>query len=386
MEDLPINNSTPKLYGIILKVIRCIIAYLIIPIFILKLGINFLLLSSASRQIMPFYEERLSVTITSLIMIYIVYIIAVKIFFIIRPLNLKNEFIVYLTFKGWKLEYYKDLFAILNGLNFFLSFFIKVLDYIEKVAYSLLTFIVFGWVTFIVFFFSFLFIASSLKSISGFNVWDSKFFVGLGNSLTGEMVILGFLIMCSLLLTFIFLFVSGIFLLFLTIFFIKLLFPVANNTVDTSDMPISFLKSSINELESFDFSDGFLKKQKKRNQIIELISFVLENFIKIKHKNGHIDYTNVYYVVLSHHLTEGARKDMRFRINGLYEEIDKLCIRINYMNNPDEKAEIMQDLKKYLKIIEDRNLSEISPVEYKITKSNLTDLIVKGATFLSKIM
>ena len=54
------------------------------------------------------------------------------------------------------------------------------------------------------------------------------------------------------------------------------------------------------------------------------------------------------------------------------------------MNTFDDKVVIIQDLKMYLKVIEDRDLSKIEGVQYTIKKSNLTTFFIKTAVFLLK--
>ena len=137
-------------------------------------------------------------------------------------------------------------------------------------------------------------------------------------------------------------------------------------------------------MESFTFSDSFALKQDKKNQLTQLISYALDTFIKVDNGNKYPNYTDFCYVLWAGHLSEAAQNDVLYRTNGLYKKIDELCIKINNMNTFDDKVVIIQDLKMYLKVIEDRDLSKIEGVQYTIKKSNLTTFFIKTAVFLLK--
>jgi hypothetical protein len=161
---------------------------------------------------------------------------------------------------------------------------------------------------------------------------------------------------------------------------------VTNGRIDTSDCPISFIKKATEELKSFNFSDNITQKQNKKNQITQLISYASNYYIKVDNKNQAIDFINFCFPLWAGHLSEAAKNDVLFRTNGLYKKIDRLCADINNMNSPEKQNKILHDLEMYLKTIEDRDLSEIDPVEYEIKKSDLTSSILKVASFLTKIL
>jgi len=190
----------------------------------------------------------------------------------------------------------------------------------------------------------------------------------------------------SLILTSFLLSIVGFLIFLLTYSIIKSLFPVKDNRVDTSDIPISFLENALWELETFDFSDDFFQKQKKKDQITQLISFALDYYIKVDDGNKNPDYTNLCYVLWSGHLSKTAKEDVLFRANGLYKKIDELCAKINIINSEEEKNAIVHDLKIYLRVIKDRDLSKIEPIPYKIKEPNLTTNLIKAFIFLQKII
>lgn len=98
-----------------------------------------------------------------------------------------------------------------------------------------------------------------------------------------------------------------------------------------------------------------------------------------------INSTNICFILIIDQFNKSVQKDILFRTNGLYQKIEELCVKINNMNSPDEQNEIVHDLKMYLKVIEDRDLSKIPPVEFEIKKLDLTSFIIKTISFLNKI-
>lgn len=228
--------------------------------------------------------------------------------------------------------------------------------------------------------------AAFQKRVYGFDVWNSKILLNYVDDFNMELVHLIAFFIYSLILTSFLLSIVGFLIFLLTYSIIKSLFPVKDNRVDTSDIPISFLENALWELETFDFSDDFFQKQKKKDQITQLISFALDYYIKVDDGNKNPDYTNLCYVLWSGHLSKTAKEDVLFRANGLYKKIDELCAKINIMNSEEEKNAIVHDLKIYLRVIKDRDLSKIEPIPYKIKEPNLTTNLIKAFIFLQKII
>lgn len=301
-------------------------------------------------------------------------------------LNLKKEWIDYLTFKGWKIRYYKNLSLWLSGLNNFCSFFSKVMNYICDIYMYLMRMARFFLVVLAYFLISSVICAKYEKQFFGFDVWKSEILIDSINSFNMELANLIAFFLYSLTLTSFLLLMVGFLFALIAISIIKSLFPVIDMRVDTSDIPLSFMGNAFEELEVFDFTDSPLQKQKRKDQITQLISFALIYFIKVDNGNKEPDYTNFCYILWSGHLSEAVQNDILFRANGLYKKIDELCIKINNMNNEEEKNAIVHELKMYLKVIKNRDLSNIDPVPYKIKKSSLTTLLIKASIFLQKII
>lgn len=386
MEDLPINNPKPDFYSIILKFMLYITAYIIIPICIFSWIIDPILLSPTWRQVISINEIRLLAKLLFFYSSYKIYKSGTSFIFEKLQLNLKSEWINYLTFKGWKIKYYKRLSFYLDSLKDFCEFFEKITDYIG----DMLRYMVYGSSILLVFFTYFL-ICSIVwsgynKRFFGFDVWNSELLLDYVKGFNIELFSLISFLILSIMLT---LFVLGI-MLFLLLFIedsiIMCLFPLKDNRIDTSDVPISFIEAAINNLICFDFSDRFQQRQIKKNQTTQLISIALDSYIKVDNGNRHPHYTNFCFPLWAGHLSKAAQNDVLFRTNGLYKKIDYVCARINNMNSPDERDMIVQELKMYLKFIEEKDLSKIERVPYKVKKTNLSNFFIKGISQVLKIM
>lgn len=363
-----------------------IAAYIIIPICIFLWVIDPILLSPASRQVIPINEIRFLAKLFFLYINYKIYKSVVSFIFGKLQLNLKSEWINYLTFKEWKINYYKKLSFYLNSSKDFCAIFDKITDYIG----DMLRYVFYGSATLSVFFIYFV-VCSVVwsnyeKRLFGFDVWNSEILLNYVKGLNIELLNLIIFLIFSIMLT---LFVLGL-LVFLLIFIddsiIMCLFPLKDNKIDTSDVPISFIKATINNLELFNFSDSFQQGQIKKNQTTQLISIALDSYIKVDNGNRYPHYTSFCFSLWAGHFSKAAQNDILFRTNGLYEKIDEVCAKINNMNSPDERDMIVQELKMYLKFIEDKDLSKIERVPYKIKKTNLSDFLIKGVSQVLKIM
>jgi hypothetical protein len=388
LEDLHISNHPQypqKLYILILKFATYFVMYIIAPICLYTQVIDPILIQ-LTRQIIYVYGIRVIVNLLIIFIMYELYKRAMSIIFSKLQFNLKKEWIDYLTFKEWKISYYKSLSLWLSVLNRFYTFFFKTLDYIVKVYTFLFYTSGLFLIAFLYFLVSAVICAAFQKRVYGFDVWNSKILLNYVDDFNMELVHLIAFFIYSLILTSFLLSIVGFLIFLLTYSIIKSLFPVKDNRVDTSDIPISFLENALWELETFDFSDDFFQKQKKKDQITQLISFALDYYIKVDDGNKNPDYTNLCYVLWSGHLSKTAKEDVLFRANGLYKKIDELCAKINIMNSEEEKNAIVHDLKIYLRVIKDRDLSKIEPIPYKIKEPNLTTNLIKAFIFLQKII
>jgi len=105
---------------------------------------------------------------------YELYKRAMSIIFSKLQFNLKKEWIDYLTFKEWKISYYKSLSLWLSVLNRFYTFFFKTLDYIVKVYTFLFYTSGLFLIAFLYFLVSAVICAAFQKRVYGFDVWNSK--------------------------------------------------------------------------------------------------------------------------------------------------------------------------------------------------------------------
>jgi hypothetical protein len=237
----------------------------------------------------------------------------------------------------------------------------------------------------------FYFILSSIISTKlGYDLWGNKIVLNYLNNVNMDSVNLIIAFSLSVAITFIALLIIVIILLYILESFIKCIFPVmkvnGKKTIDTSDVLISFIENAIVKLESFNFSDTFIQKQTKKCEITQLISYALDYFVKVDNGKERPDIMNFWRILWAGHISQAARNDVLFRANGLYKKMDELCAKINNMNSHDDKDAIVRELKMYLQMIKDRDISKIPEVPYEIKKSNLTTFLIRAVTVLQKII
>lgn len=354
----------------------CIFIWVIDPI----------LLSPTWHQVISINEIRFLSKLLFFYISYKIYKSAISFIFDKLQLNLKSEWINYLTFKGWKIKYYKKLSFYLNSSKDFCEFFEKITDYIG----DMLRYMFYGSSILLVLFTYFL--GCSIvwsgynKRFFGFDVWSSELLLDYVKGFNIELFSLISFLIFSIMLTLFVLCIMLFLLLFIEDSIIMCLFPLKDNRIDTSDVPISFIEAAINNLIYFNFSDSFRQKQIKKNQTTQLISTALDSYIKVDNGNRDPHYTSFCFTLWAGHLSKAAQNDVLFRTNGLYERIDEVCAKINNMNSPDERDTIVQELKMYLKFIEDKDLSQIERVPYKIKKTNLSNFLIKGISQILRIM
>lgn len=132
---------------------------------------------------------------------------------------------------------------------------------------------------------------------------------------------------------------------------------------DTSDIPISFIHKSIDELNLFEFEVEWEKRQISKNKISNLINNALE-FISIEDKMWAVPQGLRYHnIIMSGINNKSLRMDLLCRVNGLSIKLNEIIIDLNCMNNVEDKGQIIDKLKKYLKIIEDKEICAIEAVK-----------------------
>lgn len=116
METLETNIHTPKLYIIILKFLFYFMMYIIIPLCIFEWGLD-IPLSFIFYQFTFTTETKILVIILVIIITYRLYKWIMHIIFRKLQLNLKTEWINYLTIKDWKISYYKKISSWVYSFN-----------------------------------------------------------------------------------------------------------------------------------------------------------------------------------------------------------------------------------------------------------------------------
>ena len=136
---------------------------------------------------------------------------------------------------------------------------------------------------------------------------------------------------------------------------------------DTSEIPISFIHKSIDELNLFEFGVEWEKRQISKNRISNLINNALE-FISIEDKMWAVPHGLRYHnMIIAGINNKSLRVDLLCRVNGLSIKLNEIIIDLNCMNSIDDRGQIIIELKKYLKIIEDKEMCAIAAVEFDET-------------------
>lgn len=289
------------------------------------------------------------------------------------PLDTRKKWMDYITYKGQKIGFYRSIaiFRPRGKSIFSVQYYLesKVVNIIGNYAHQVALFIMLFSLSF---FMIFIYTAFAGEKFFKFNVLESQTLLSyLNNHFTsfqfGAIIFMDFFV--SLITALALIFTISTYIEMMPIVILRYLFSSEKGIVDTSDMPISFINLAIQQLETVDFLESFYQIQHKKNQISNFLNHSLE-FVKVDTDRGYPDYMNFcshkYCYLLSSHATD----DIIFRINGLYENINKTLIKINHMNCLEDKNEIMKDLEIYLKVIESKDLSEIEPK--KVVTKELT--------------
>ncbi|AYK14786.1 hypothetical protein AOB57_005920 [Methanosarcina flavescens] len=95
-------------------------------------------------------------------------------------------------------------------------------------------------------------------------------------------------------------------------------------------------------MESFNFYWNLARKQDKK-QIVARINYALEHLLKVGDTNKAFYSTNICYILIIDQFNKSVRKDILFRVNGLYKEINKLYFEINNINSPEKQNKIVHN-------------------------------------------
>lgn len=385
LEEQARNTRPPKLNKVILIILAYLMLYILIPLLLLP---HMLSLFSGS---IPF-ENNLAKSISYFFSgcltfgFYIIYKKFLDSVFYANGISAKKEWLNYLTFKKLKIRYYTKIMRMMN-VSFMISR--RVFQVLDKVRETMLHGLI-AFYTILFIFFCFMLYAiiwlPYQEKISGLSVGKSIFSVISFPDVNRDLINVFVFFLVPVLLTVFTIFLVIIFIELFISFLGRLLFPMKEGFIDLSDVPVSFIKDAIEKLEAFDFSSGLEKKRENKKKIIDMISYASGNFINVDTPSQVIDYANVSFLLIYDQLNGSVVKDIVYRTNGLYKKIEELCVKIYHMNDPEERNDIVHDLKIYVKIIEHRELSKISPVEFEIKMPDNTSLIVQTIAFINKII
>ncbi len=282
-------------------------------------------------------------------------------------IDLREKLINYLTYKGWKIDFYRLILYLkhMDKSLFSIRYYSdsKILNRISSPD-SLILLLIYSLMLFFVL--CFINVSYVGEDIFGVNIIESQ---NLSNYIENNLEIFEFKIilinniLVSLINTIVLFWGLLIFIEMTPRSIIKYLFCKETGVVDVSDLPISFIKAAIQQLEAVDFSESFDQIQGKKNQISNLINNSLY-FIKVDKEKTYVNYMNFCFLKCHGLLNKNARDDIRFRLNGLSEKMNNVLININHMNCVEDKNRITKDLETCLKVIENRDLSKIDPKEF----------------------
>lgn len=324
----------------ILKFLFYFMMYVIIPLCIFEWGLD-IPLSFISHQFTLTKEIKILVIILVIIITYKLYKWIMHIIFRKLQLNLKIEWMNYVTIKDWKISYYKEISSWVHAFSDSDRSLDKFINFYSNLYSSAMTIFSTGVIVFLGFISSAIISSWLQKSTSGYEVWKSEILRNYIMSFNIDVANLFVFFFYTIFLTSFLLFALSVSIVMFHTFLFECIFPVTNGRIDTSDCPISFIKKAIEELKNFNFSDNITQKQNKKNQITQLISYASNYYIKVDKKNQDIDFINFCFPLWAGHLSEAARNDVLFRTNGLYKKIDRLCADINNMNSPEKQNRIL---------------------------------------------
>lgn len=117
------------------------------------------------------------------------------------------------------------------------------------------------------------------------------------------------------------------------------------NILDTSDIPISFIHKSIDELNLFEFGVEWEKRQSNKRRISNLINNALE-FIHTEDDAWAVPHLLRYYkMIIGGINNKSSRMDLLYCVNGLSIKLNAIIINLNCMDNIEDREQIILDLK-----------------------------------------
>lgn len=286
----------------------------------------------------------------------------------------REEWIDYITYKDLKIDFYRliTFFKSTGKSIFSISYYSesKILD-----GFLVSSFQVFGLIYTLIFGFvmSFIYASYAGEELLGVNVLESQNLTNYVNAnwtnFEFKMILL-FNVFISLITTLSIIVVVLSTMDMIPTLFVQYFFSSKRKYMDASDVPIFFTKMAIQELEIIDFSENIDQVQEKKNKISNFINSSLQ-FVKVDKEKKYIDDMNFCFPKSRGLLNKSARDDIKFRLNGLSEMMNKTLQNINHMNCLEDKNKIMTDLEIYLKVIENKDLSKIEPIKFERKESTI---------------
>lgn len=169
----------------------------------------------------------------------------------------------------------------------------------------------------------------------------------------------------------------------LGVFTFSLLLPTNKHTkeFDTTDIPVSFIKNAIYELEEYNFESNWDDQQRSKLKVIQNIAEAMD-FLTLEYKVYGIPFSIRYFSILVGDITnKNITMDIAQRLHGFNNRLEKILVKLNCMKE-DDRDDILQNLKESINILENKNICEMEEKEIGYE----TSLKDKYKLFLSPFM
>lgn len=376
------DNSNPTLLRLIPKTSVYVFVSMIVPLLwvfyaakpLFRFFLNLLSSVYFLQDDLPFIKMIVPLAYC-LVTAFILWFYLIEVPDILDKINIdpREEWIDYITYKDLKIDFYRliTFFKSTGKSIFSISYYSesKILD-----GFLVSSFQVFGLIYTLIFGFvmSFIYASYAGEELLGVNVLESQNLTNYVNAnwtnFEFKMILL-FNVFISLITTLSIIVVVLSTMDMIPTLFVQYFFSSKRKYMDASDVPIFFTKMAIQELEIIDFSENIDQVQEKKNKISNFINSSLQ-FVKVDKEKKYIDDMNFCFPKSRGLLNKSARDDIKFRLNGLSEMMNKTLQNINHMNCLEDKNKIMTDLEIYLNLTLSHFLFT-STVKYNFSSINL---------------
>ena len=138
--------------------------------------------------------------------------------------------------------------------------------------------------------------------------------------------------------------------------------------VDTTGIPVSFLKKAISELNKYNITSTWDDQQQNKTKIISLVDDAME-FLTLEYKLYGIPYRLRYFSILVGDIkNKNVNRDLAKRLHGFNNRLEGTLVRFNCLTEND-KNEILQTLNECISILEMKNICvmEKEDISYETT-------------------